>query len=676
MENVKSYSSKLIRTKSLVIIFLSLLVLVIISIAVELNQTEKETFNLMINQSNSIIGIIKQSAENAIVSNRKVEYGIRENLLKNAGYIKLLYNNGKISSKLLEEISANNNISSINIVDKAGGFLFSYYKNDNIQLDKDNMLEILSPVFNDETDTLIIGLKNTRFSNGNSFIAAVSANNNSGILITVDAEQHLQFRKEMGLGILIKEAVNNEGIIYAAIQNRSGIIAASGNVSILEPVENSEFLTNSFNDAKYHWRITEFEDEEIFEAVSTVSTEDLKVGLLRIGLSMRSLEEARNRIFWRSILMGAGIIIFGLVIFSAILMRLNYEMLQKNFSAIESFSSKVLENVADAILVADLQNKITSSNKAANVLFGIKDNDQANTGLSDLFGEETAVEIINPDWKIKNIVCTINNEVKNFLITKNQFRDKNQELKKVIVIKDFTELKKLEENVQRNARLSAMGELASAVAHEIRNPLNSISTIIQLIIKDFKPADNENEFNDLTKIIYNEVGRINKTIVNFLQFATPEKLSPAEFPLSMLLKQLSVQFTKLLSEKNISLKIDNNTDAVVIWDKDKILQVLINLIRNAAEAIKENGEIKISAEVLSEKVEIKITDSGPGIPPNVLPKIFNLYFTTKTSGSGIGLSIVQKIIENHGGIINVQNIASGGAEFTINLPIKAKAEYK
>lgn len=675
MENVKSYSSKLIRTKSLVIIFLSLLVLVIISIAVELNQTEKETFNLMINQSNSIIGIIKQSAENAIVSNRKVEYEIRENLLKNAGYIKLLYNNGKISSKLLEEISANNNISSINIVDKAGGFLFSYYKNDNIQLDKDNILEILSPVFNDETDTLIIGLKNTRFSNGNSFIAAVSANNNSGILITVDAEQHLQFRKEMGLGILIKEAVNNEGIIYAAIQNRSGIIAASGNVSILEPVENSEFLTNSFNDAKYHWRITEFEDEEIFEAVSTVSTEDLKVGLLRIGLSMRSLEEARSRIFWRSILMGAGIIIFGLVIFSAILMRLNYEMLQKNFSAIESFSSKVLENVADAILVADLQNKITSSNKAANALFGKKVN-QANAGLSDLFGDETAGEINNTDWKIKNIACTINNEAKNFLITKSQFRDKTQELKKVIVIKDFTELKKLEENVQRNARLSAMGELASAVAHEIRNPLNSISTIIQLLIKDFQPADNENEFNDLTKIVYNEVGRINKTIVNFLQFATPEKLSPAEFPLSSLLKQLKIQFTKLLSEKNISLEIDNNTDTVVIWDNDKILQVLINLIQNAAEAIKENGRVKISVEVLSENIEIKITDSGPGIPPNVLPKIFNLYFTTKTTGSGIGLSLVQKIIENHGGIINVQNIASGGAEFTINLPIKAKAEYK
>ncbi|NLT52291.1 MAG: PAS domain-containing protein [Ignavibacteria bacterium] len=675
MENIKSYSSKLIRTKSLVIIFLSLLVLVIISIAVELKQTEKETFNLMINHSNSIIGTIKQSAENAIVSNRKVEYEIREGLLKNAGYIRLLYNNGKISNKLLEEISVNNNISSINIVDKAGRFLFSYYKNDNIQLDKDNILEILSPVFNDEADTLIIGLKNTRFSNGNSFIAAVSATNNSGILITVDAEQHLKFRKEMGLGILIKEAVNNEGIIYAAIQNRSGIIAASGNVSILEPVENSKFLTNSFNEAKYHWRITEFEDEEIFEAVSTVSTEDLKVGLLRIGLSMKSLEEARNRIFWRSILMGAGIIIFGLVIFSAIIMRLNYEILQKNFSAIESFSSKVLENVADAILVTDLQNRITSSNKAANALFGKKVN-QANSGLSDLFGDETAGEINNTDWKIKNIACTINNEAKNFLITKSQFRDKTQELKKVIVIKDFTELKKLEENVQRNARLSAMGELASAVAHEIRNPLNSISTIIQLLIKDFQPADNENEFNDLTKIVYNEVGRINKTIVNFLQFATPEKLSPAEFPLSSLLKQLKIQFTKLLSEKNISLEIDNNTDTVVIWDNDKILQVLINLIQNAAEAIKENGRVKISVEVLSENIEIKITDSGPGIPPNVLPKIFNLYFTTKTTGSGIGLSLVQKIIENHGGIINVQNIASGGAEFTINLPIKAKAEYK
>jgi signal transduction histidine kinase len=237
------------------------------------------------------------------------------------------------------------------------------------------------------------------------------------------------------------------------------------------------------------------------------------------------------------------------------------------------------------------------------------------------------------------------------------------------VLRDLTEQKLLEKQIERSERLSAMGELASSVAHEIRNPLNSIGTIAQQLGKDFYPKENEEEFKSLTQVVYKEVRRINETIESFLKFSKPQPIKSEKFAAHELFDQLAKQYNSLLAKKNIVLNMNIADIGDVVWDKTQMTQVFINLFENAISAVADKGEIRIDvAERKEKQVEIIFADNGSGISSENLKRIFNLYFTTKSKGSGIGLSVVQKIISEHNGLISVQSEPGKGTIFTIILP--------
>jgi len=216
-----------------------------------------------------------------------------------------------------------------------------------------------------------------------------------------------------------------------------------------------------------------------------------------------------------------------------------------------------------------------------------------------------------------------------------------------------------------------MGELASGVAHEIRNPLNTIGTIVQQLDKDFEPLNEKDEYHQLARLVYNEVKRINETIQDFLRFARPEPLHPSTFLLADLLNELETQYKSLLKSKKIHLTATLQWAGEVYWDRKQIKQVMVNLIQNAMEAIDHDGSISIIIKRLPENhVLITIEDDGSGMPENTRINIFNLYFTTKAKGTGIGLSIVQRIIHEHGGIISVDSEQGIGTVFTIRMPVE------
>ena len=127
------------------------------------------------------------------------------------------------------------------------------------------------------------------------------------------------------------------------------------------------------------------------------------------------------------------------------------------------------------------------------------------------------------------------------------------------------------------------------MAHEIRNPLNTIGTIVQQLKKDFLPTNNEQEYNQLTQLVYQEVKRINSTIQDFLRFARPEPINRSHFEIDELVKQIDNQYKSLMQEMNIQFTIFRNWSGIVNWDKKQILQVLINIIQNAIEAIEKKG---------------------------------------------------------------------------------------
>ena len=178
------------------------------------------------------------------------------------------------------------------------------------------------------------------------------------------------------------------------------------------------------------------------------------------------------------------LIIFGSFLISFIFVRQRYGLLQKEYKVIETYSGNIIENVSDAIIVYNSDTGIKICNKAANTLFRITDRDIIGQPLSLIFNKQDIEKIVRGKVDIVQMEYFRNGDKRFLLVSKNNFFDGEGTENLIFVIRDLTELKLLESEIQRSERLTAMGELAAGVAHEIRNPLNTISTIIQQLNKD------------------------------------------------------------------------------------------------------------------------------------------------------------------------------------------------
>ena len=222
--------------------------------------------------------------------------------------------------------------------------------------------------------------------------------------------------------------------------------------------------------------------------------------------------------------------------------------------------------------------------------------------------------------------------------------------------------------LKRRDRLAAMGELASTVAHEIRNPLNAIAMSAQrLRVEAFTDANDE-EARSLVNVIHKESERIDNRIQQFLAFARPPALVLADVPLGALVGEIGRSLRPSAELRGLDLRVDTASAAVARIDGDQMRQVIDNLVRNAIDATPSGGHIELRAMSGADGHQIVVSDSGVGIAPEDLPKIFDLYFTTKSEGTGVGLAIAQQIVGAHGGRIDVDSTASAGTTFTVLLP--------
>lgn len=249
----------------------------------------------------------------------------------------------------------------------------------------------------------------------------------------------------------------------------------------------------------------------------------------------------------------------------------------------------------------------------------------------------------------------------------------------IVTARDISEQRTLTEKMIQTDKLALLGKLASGIAHEIRNPLAAMLLQLQSLLRRYSP--NSQEFKQL-QIIIEGVNRINSIIHNTLSFS---RLTPANFTLQpiepILQKALELIQPLLRRNKKITLHLDIEPNLPPLYiDGTLMEQVLLNLLTNAIEAIPLEGQISIvvcqtPSEDLSSSlyhkdfVEIRISDTGLGIAPDDLPRIFMPFFTKKPGGIGLGLAITQRIIMEHNGNINVQSIPNKGTTFYVKLPI-------
>ena len=249
-----------------------------------------------------------------------------------------------------------------------------------------------------------------------------------------------------------------------------------------------------------------------------------------------------------------------------------------------------------------------------------------------------------------------------------------------MIFRDLTKVYKIQEEILRMDRLVSLGKLASGIAHELRNPLAGIKTTAQALCEEMSFDDSKREYlNRITK----EIDRLNELLKTFFSFAKPQKLNLASCHIKEIVNEIIPFLIKEIADKGIRFVEAYHPQLPKIRvDKNQMHQVFLNLFLNAIQAMPQGGELKIQVHPLVSNgpdgtvqrwIRILISDTGKGIPANLLNKIFDPFFTTKPKGIGLGLSIAYQIIKKHEGTIQVQSEWEKGTTFDIRLPEKIES---
>jgi two-component system sensor histidine kinase PilS (NtrC family) len=245
----------------------------------------------------------------------------------------------------------------------------------------------------------------------------------------------------------------------------------------------------------------------------------------------------------------------------------------------------------------------------------------------------------------------------------------------IVNFRDITGIRRMEEALKRADRLAALGELSARMAHEIRNPLAAMTGSVQMLAEQGSSGDSDGH---LMAIVLRESGRLNKLISEFLAYARPTAPQKTMIDLRSLAEDLCLLLKS--DSRFAAIEILNQVPAHISLQADhgQISQVLLNLLHNSADAMPDGGRVVVDADFLmngsegfrkSPVVRITVTDSGKGIDPQASRHIFEPFWTTKSEGTGLGLAIIYRIIEAHGGTVNVESPPTGGCRFTILMPV-------
>jgi len=237
----------------------------------------------------------------------------------------------------------------------------------------------------------------------------------------------------------------------------------------------------------------------------------------------------------------------------------------------------------------------------------------------------------------------------------------------LVTLRDASTREQLQNQLDLTAKLAALGKLTSGVAHEVKNPLNAM--VLQLEILRSKLAENEEVVKPQIEILSSEIYRLDRVVKTFLDFNRPVELHPSETDVRSLIDEIFTLAEPDARRNNVRLILEPNGNLPLVrLDRDLMKQALLNLVLNGCQAMPAGGQLKVAPHALPNGVELEIIDQGVGISPEAQEKIFNLYFTTKPNGSGVGLAMAYRIIQLHNGSIGFTSEVNRGTTFRVSLP--------
>lgn len=243
----------------------------------------------------------------------------------------------------------------------------------------------------------------------------------------------------------------------------------------------------------------------------------------------------------------------------------------------------------------------------------------------------------------------------------------------VITLEDLTEVKDLTEQLLRADKLTGLGELVAGVAHEVRNPLGVIRASVQMMEQEME-AEQGCTSSELTQVMIQEIDRLDALITALLDFGRPSESRFQESDLQQTLEEVITLTRQYANQQGVDIVYECAGDLPAIWaDENRLKQVFVNLLTNAIQAMPDGGDLKVYSYSETGFVKVSFVDSGMGMSQEAKGKIFDPFFTTRAGGSGLGLSIVHRIIDAHQGFVHVESNPGAGSNFTIGLPLAKRA---
>ncbi len=237
----------------------------------------------------------------------------------------------------------------------------------------------------------------------------------------------------------------------------------------------------------------------------------------------------------------------------------------------------------------------------------------------------------------------------------------------LVTVRDAASREKLENQIDLTARLAALGRITSGVAHEVKNPLNAM--VLQLEILKTKLAADGAAVEPQLDVLSMEIRRLDRVVKTFLDFTKPMELRPADIDLSQLVREVFTLAEPQARQNKVQLVLEPDGDGPHLHaDPDLLKQALLNLVLNGCQAMPSGGELRVRLRQSGRKVELEISDQGKGIPPEARARIFELFYSTKPGGTGVGLAISYRIVQLHGGSIEFSSEPNQGTTFQISLP--------
>jgi two-component system sensor histidine kinase HydH len=511
--------------------------------------------------------------------------------------------------------------------------------------------------------------------------------------------------QEVSLGKLLQETTKDDEIAYVYLIDGHGLIlhhsdpSKEGESSVWNPdlIDKDQIVTRIkvlpegiriYELAKYFSPMYEpsiIHSKDSILSSGQISEQHTHRGdSIVLGMKMTAFKDARHADIQHALIMAGVILVLGSGALFFIFVIQNYYLVNRTLKQTQDYTRQVVASMANGLLSVDLDGKIISYNLLALELLAIEEYEIKNMDINGFpdFRETGIFE------KLEDCVSVLDREInyhKKFgetvplALSVTPIMGEGDSCQgAVIILRDLSEIKQLEEKVRRSEKLAAIGELAASVAHEIRNPLSSIKGFAQYLRHSLKDKPREKEY---AETMVSEVDRINTVVTDLLTFARPMEAELVPTDVTALIEHTVRLIQADAQTRNINIQMNISDLSKIPLDANQMTQAVLNLLLNALQAVKNGGHIEVGAELNPSDSLLKmwVEDDGSGILADQKKKIFDPFFTTREKGTGLGLAIVHKIVENHNGEVNLESPPARekqGTRIMLSIPVKGPKTSK